>query len=82
MDAPEVPVTSCNIYTVKKDSEFPSPAGMSLTKLSLAGNLFLQCTVNRHTVLLQITYEYAYLQVRKYYITNLRIISNTTDGSL
>jgi hypothetical protein len=28
----------CGGYTVKKLSFFPSPAGMSLTKLSLAGN--------------------------------------------
>jgi hypothetical protein len=36
MDVPD----SWNVYTVKKVSEFPSPAGMSLTKLFLAGNLF------------------------------------------
>ncbi len=28
--------TSC--YTEKKDSDFPFPAGMSLTKLTLVGN--------------------------------------------
>jgi hypothetical protein len=36
-----VPVQDCIMYTVKKVtrvSNFPSPAGMSLTKLSLAGN--------------------------------------------
>jgi hypothetical protein len=30
-------------YTVKKVSDFPVPAGMSLTKLSLAGNNLIIC---------------------------------------
>jgi hypothetical protein len=35
-----VPVKTITVcYTVKKVSDFPVPAGMSLTKLSLAGNL-------------------------------------------
>ncbi len=34
-------ICTLDVITVKKVNDFPSPAGMSLTKLSLGGNIFI-----------------------------------------
>jgi hypothetical protein len=40
----------CTVYTVKKVKDFPSPAGMSLTRLSLDGNTVVKLFPSRESL--------------------------------